>query len=1680
MTHDTSYETALAIIGMSGRFPGARDVEAFWHNIAEGIRSIRFFSDEELLDAGADPSLLQRPNYIRAGTVVDEIDRFDAAFFGLTPREAEVMDPQHRLFLECAWEALESAAYDPHSYRGLVGVFAGSAFSTYLLNHLYPNTELMELLGQLQIDVGNDRDLLASMVSYKLNLRGPAIAVQTFCSTSLVAVHLACQSLINFECDIALAGGVAIILPQENGYLYEEGGILSPDGYCRAFDAQGQGSVMGNGLGIVALKRFREAVDDGDHIYAVIRGSAVNNDGSQRVSYTAPGLDGQANVITGALSYAGVDVETINYFEAHGTATKLGDAVELAAMIKAFRSETQKKQFCAIGSVKPNVGHLDRAAGVTGLMKTALALHHKQLPPSLNFEHSNPDLDLENSPFYVNTHLREWTANEQGTPRRAGVSSFGLGGTNVHVVIEEAPERELAVSSRPWQLLLLSTHSATTLQAATTNLATHIRTHEDISLPDIAYTLQVGRAAFNHRRMVVCRDRQEALNALESGITETTNQSRRDRPVAFLFSDEGEQYAGMSQELYQHEGAFRDVVDHCGSILKTRFGIDLHKTLYSLTGSRSNQTTVEQSFIFTVEYALAHLLISWGIRPSAMLGHGVGEYVAACLSGVLTLEDALILVVCRAQLLQEGATLAVATSEVEARHLTFNAPQIPYISNVTGTWITAEQATDPTYWAQHICQAVRFSDGAGLLLQREDYVLLEVGPGHTPDSLVTEMYGSERSVNILSTLPTSEGNSEEATLLTALGQLWLAGVTIDWSGLYVHERRYRLPLPTYPFERQRYWIDPPQKQAHPKRREELFKGKKPDLADWFYLPTWQHVALPPASRTVTPAPWLIFEDNLGFGQHIAQRLLTEGHTVIRVQRAEEFAQLAEDLYTLRPGETTDYTALLGTLASSGQQPGDILHCWSITCEDETAQTGAEHFRTLQASGFYSLLSLARALGVHPSKDTMRILVVSNGMQAVSEQEVVQPEKATLIGVCKVLSQENMNITCRSIDLVASHVDGMPDVQQIDQLLIEVTSSATDPVVLYREGRRWVQTYEARRLASASTESKTKSLRHRGIYLITGGLGGVGLVLAGYLARTMQAQIVLVGRSAFPERGAWETWLQSHNADDRVSRKIRQLQEIEAQGGDVLVLQASVADEAQMRAVIEIIYARFGELHGVIHAAGISDEKSFGLAQQIEREACEEHFQPKVYGTYTLEKVLESCRLDFCILFSSLSSVLGGLGFAAYASANLFIDAFVQRHNQTTDTAWVSINWDTWQIKDLSQGTLGSTVAEYAMTPDEGIEVLTRVLDHGDLEQVVISTGDLQTRIRQWVLLESLQESDESGSTEKDNALSSPVALPARGDYKHKLAEIWQQVLGIEQVGLYDNFFDLGGNSLIALQVVNKIRKVFRVQVPVVALFEAPTVSAMADYLQPTEPVEQEQRQFLSQRRQQARQGVGQQDIAIVSLAGRFPGAPSVEQFWHNLRNGVESITFFSDEELIAAGVDPSQVTDPNYVKARPILQDVEHFDAAFFGYSPREAELMDPQHRLFLECSWEALERAGYDPQTYEGLVGVFGGANVSTYLHELIRERELVEEKLGSIDGYQIAIGTDRDSLATSVSYKLNLRGTQFLRADLLLHLAGGRSSGLPELTSRRVRSGPGWWGLGTCACCGRTPLPAGWYGIS
>lgn len=1543
----------IAIIGMSGRFPGANGIEDFWENLRSGVESISTFTDAELIASGIDRELLSNPQYVKSLAVLENIDLFDASFFGFNPRETEITDPQHRLFLEYAWEALENAGYDSQRCESRVGVYAGASSNNYLSLDL--NSDACGGLRQhnglasiFQKAIGNDKDFLATRVSYKLNLTGPSLTVQTACSTSLVATSLACQSLLNYQCDMALAGGVSINILQKTGYLYQEGGVLSPDGHCRAFDAQARGTIIGNGVGIVVLKRLAEAIADGDHIYAVIKGSAINNDGSNKIGYTAPSVNGQADVVAEALALAGVEPETISYIEAHGSGTVLGDPIEISALTNVFRESTNKKGFCAIGSVKTNIGHLDAAAGVTSLIKTVLALKQKQIPPSLNFEEPNPEIDFANSPFYVNTKLTEWKTTH--TPRRAGVSSLGIGGTNAHVILEEAPTLPESGPSRTWQLLVLSAKTDSALKSATVNLADFLKQHPDLNVADVAYTLQCGRQAFEHRQTVVCQDIADAIAALEDPKRLLANiQETEERPLAFMFPGLGTQYVNMALELYQVEPTFRQQIDYCCEFLKPLLGQDLQDVLYPNRNSPQpqvkqqstpespgldlrkmlgrnetqqdapllsatsllNQTNLAQPAVFVIEYAIAQLLISWGIRPQAMIGYSIGEYVAATLAGVLSLEEGLKLIAARAQMIQKlpsGAMLAVPLPEAEVfpmlndklslsavngpsmcviageisavealeqqliekglacrrletshafhsqmmesiapnlselvKTFKLQVPKIPYISNVTGTWITAEEATNPDYWVKHLCQPVLFAPGVQELWKQQYPILLEVGPGQTLGSFALQCIENNPALSpiALSSLRYSyDKQSDLAFFLKTLGRLWLTGIKIDWSKFYAHERRHRIPLPTYPFERQRYWIEP-QEQASQIPTYQALSEEKLDVTNWFNIPSWKRsasVVSVAQEKFIEPShDWLVFIDTCTIGSQIVERLKDEHQNVIIVKIGEQFSQIGNWEYTVNPQSRDDYDVLLKNIRNLGKIPKKIIHLWSITPRSNVTSL-LEYFEASQDISFWSLLFLTQALGELSITNCVEITVLSNNMQQVLDEEYLCPEKATILGLCKVIPQEYSHISCRSIDITLPQVGTKQSQQSIDNLLIELATTTSDQVIAYRGNQRWVQCFEA--LPIQSQTVSTNRLREGGVYVITGGLGGIGLAIAEYLAKTVQAKLVLIGRSGLPSKAEWEELLLRKDEEDLLKTKIKKIQLLEDLGAEVLVLTADVANLEQMQSAIDQVRDRFGNIHGVIHAAGTPGA---GIIQLKTTESVKKVFQPKVKGTLVVDAVLQGIDLDFLVLFSSNTAIIGGLGQVDYCAANAFLDAFAHYNFYQQQIPTISINWDWWQWDSWQKSLLAFAPNiqlevkqirhKYGISFTEGVDAFDRILSR-KLHQVIVSTKKLQTVIEEHqafavpFFLKNSEQSGQSKSTHPRPILETAYVKPSN-TVEQKIVDIWQELLGIEKVGVNDNFFDLGGHSLIATQLMSQIRQDFQVELSLNRIFEAPTVAELA-------------------------------------------------------------------------------------------------------------------------------------------------------------------------------------------------------------------------------------------------------------
>jgi amino acid adenylation domain-containing protein len=1406
----------IAVIGMAGRFPGARNIHQFWRNLEEGKESITYFTTEELKENGIPGEELENPDYIKARGTIEEIEYFDAAFFGYTPVEAEVMDPQVRLAHESVWEALEDAGYNPDTYNGRIGLYAGASpnlpweAAAYFMGHVGEEVNFSK--EQLF-----NKDYLCLRISYHLNLKGPAVALNTTCSTSLVAVDIACKSLLTGQCGMAVAGGVTVSLPTKRGYIYREGMVMSLDGHIRAFDANARGTNGGDGVGFVVLKQLEEAELDRDNIYAVIKGSAINNDGSRKVGFTAPSVEGQAEVIRAAQHMAEVAPESVGYIEAHGTGTPMGDPVEIEALKQAF--DTEKKGFCKIGSVKTNVGHLDSAAGVAAFIKTVLALKNRALPKSLHFETPNPQINFSDSPFDVNTGFTEWKSNN-GYPLRAGVSAFGIGGTNAHVILEEAPpliDDDTAAQNRQHHLILLSAKTEDALEKMTRNLEAHLRAHPEQNLADVAYTLQVGRKAFKHRRMTISpgiNETVEQLGAPGSGKIHSYEAPQKKPPVLFMFSGQGNQYVNMGLDLYRQEHFFREEMDRCFDIVKTREGWDPKEILYPAAGKEEEarrklyRQAAAQPVIFIFEYCLARLLIRWGIEPTAMIGYSIGEYVAACLAGVFNLEDVLPLAVYRGRLMDRlptGAMMSVPMTETELAPLLgenieiavvngpscivagtheavesfekemrkkrcicmrldishaghsrmmapmleelearvqivpMNKPEIPYISNVSGTWVTEEQATDPAYWAGQVRAAVRFYDGLTELLKVENGIFMELGPGR--NLLATLMQHNQRkpehkALNMVR-LPQQEV-CDQYYYYEKIGRLWLYGGHIDWEEYNREEKRYRQSLPTYPFERQSYGVDisvierlkegrPPETMPVPTLPNTVSTEKKKDIADWFYVPNWKSAPISrnrKRTKTVQDTTrWLLQIDPLGFGAQVAERLKQNNREVITVSIGKQFNRFGTGNYTMDPSNEDHYKKLFDALEENGRIPERIVHCWNISIKGKNGEpeTQSEWLEKCRQSGFNSLLFQSRTLGARmqstgsDSAYRVRQYVVSNNMQSVIPGEIQYPEKVTLLGVVKAVPREYPELDIHSIDFSVTEPEKKGWERQVSQLMAELTAEPEEIEIAYRGRIRQVKKYDPLRLETHqnSTSVEEFNAKENGVYLITGGLGGIGLVLAEHLARKVRAKLILTGRTPIPPRTEWEAAQQNPGTPEKLRNVIAKLMEIDALDAQVEIYSANVADKVQMKNVIEDAVRKLGPIDGIIHAAGIAGG---ALLHRLENKLIEEVWTPKVNGTIVLNEILKETQKekkpDFVVLCSSVGAVMGGMGEAAYTAANLFMDAYALCKSEEDDANIISIAWDAWK-------EVGGAV-----------EVVKRLSMAGSVESELPGTGELEDQTAQ--------------------------------------------------------------------------------------------------------------------------------------------------------------------------------------------------------------------------------------------------------------------------------------------------------------------------------------------------------------
>ena len=1371
--------TEIAIVGASGRFPGARSLAEYWELLREGRESIRELTEAELTVAGVPESVRSHRNYVKAAAVLDDIGYWDAKFWGFSPKDAAIMDPQHRLFLECAYEALEHAGIAPDQAPGRVGVYAGVGMGSWFQRTLLNNRALMEDVGLFLVrHTGNDKDFLATRVSYELDLRGPSINVQTACSTSLVAMHLAAQALLSGETDVALAGGVTLELPNTAGYLFKENEILSPDGHCRAFDAESAGTVFGSGAGVVVLRRLQDALDDGDHILAVMRGSAINNDGAGKVGYLAPSVDGQAAAIAEAIDVAGITADTIDYVEAHGTGTRVGDPIEVAALTQAFRRTTDAVGYCGIGSVKTNIGHLDTAAGVASVLKVVLALQHGELPASLHFTAPNPLIDFARTPFVVNGARRPWPSRSY--PRRAGVSSLGVGGTNAHVVLEEAPTRPASTPpSRAWQLLPYSARTETALATMAANLGDHLRDTTSVELADAAFTLQVGRLAHRYRGVVVAATHTDAANRLDGTDTHYRANGMAaagTRSAAFLFAGGGAQHAGMARTLYAREPRFREVFDEGlavldpGLVASIRFALFDEQLGVESAAALLERPSVGLPALLLTQIALARLWESWGVLPSAMIGHSMGEYSAAHLAGVFSLTDVVKLVALRGQLFERvtpGSMLSVPMSAQELapllpplvsiavinapelcvasgpndgiaelerrlrardvdcrririavaahsalldpilgefesflRTVRYGAPRIPFVSNRSGGWITAAEATDPMYWVRHLRETVNFASGLEVLLDDPDRVLIEVGPGRTLTQLAAMHPARREGQAMVTSLPSATNDAivpgatapdDQAHLLTALGSVWTLGVSVNWRALH-DEPRQRVPLPTYPWERQRYWLeaDAPATatgnsvtdadsgaqlatvQHAGDRHDNRPDVRHDDVRQWFHEPVWRRADA--SETTAVGTVWLLADDSDALLEFAGDRLQQSGARIVRVRSGSARVALANDRAVVRADVTDDWQALLEAAAVAGTTPTHIVHAWCATLTQLDDHVAA----------FHSLAALGQALGQRDTATPIQLVVLTRGAQDVVGGDLTRESGALALGAVLGLPQEVEALSARLVDLDAVPATPASVAVAARKLATEIAAPCAEPVVAWRHGRRWVRGYRAVPFVASATEAVR--VRDGGVYVITGGLGGVGLTLAEWMARQAKVHLVLLGRRGMPEGTAVR-------AADR--ERLAAVRRLEALGASVRVYGVDITDAARVAEIIHAVEREHEAINGVVHAAGTLADGLLALKSRADMDAV---LAPKVRGVRALEMALGTASLDFFVCCSSVSAMAGLPGQVDYAAANAFLDAWCVRRAAEVTYPVLSLAWSAWRDTGMVARVRGGRAAARAAHP----------------------------------------------------------------------------------------------------------------------------------------------------------------------------------------------------------------------------------------------------------------------------------------------------------------------------------------------------------------------------------------------
>jgi acyl transferase domain-containing protein/acyl carrier protein len=1452
---------------MAGRFPGASSIDELWRLIIEGREGITRFTEEQLVHAGVPRDIATDEAYVPVRGVLDEAEDFDASFFGMSPRESELTDPQQRVFLEAAWHAVEDAGYDAERIDVPVGVFAGAGLPSYWFALQTGAAGTIDPIEELQLLIGNDKDYLAPRASYKLDFHGPSITVQTACSTSLVAVHMACQSLLLGECDMALAGGVAVRIPQLRGYLYQQGGTTSSDGHCRAFDADASGMVPGNGVGVVVLKRVRDAIQDGDAIRAVIRGSAVNNDGSRKTGFTAPSVDQQASVIAEALAVAGLDAGDVGLVETHGTGTRLGDPIEVAALASAFGTGLTDRS-CAIGSVKTNVGHLDAAAGITGLIKATLAVLRGVLPPSLNFSRPNPDLGLEGTPFFVNTSAQAWP---EGRPRVAAVTSLGVGGTNAHVVLEQPPSLPATVpmeeDAGKAQILAVSARTHAALDAATTRLADHLSSHPEIALGDVAFTLAAGRRKFEHRRAIVAASTADAVDGLRDHRSWVTSTAVSPHTI-LMFPGAGGQYPNMAGRLMDADPKFRATIEGYVALAREHVGpaidfiVACPDSDAEVAEAALRRTPVAFASAFIMGYAIGRRLLELNVEPAALVGHSVGEYVAACLAEAMEVEDAIQLVSLRGALLETlpasgmlqvslaAETLAALLPEtleiaafngdtscvvggpsdalselemslrirgIEANRVAMSAashtsmvtdilpqfeaavgnvrlsqPTLPWVSTATGEWVDPALVARPQHWIDHFRRPVQFRQALHTALAagapKRDRLLVEAGPGNTLAALVRRDIAAASGATVLSVLPhRRDGRDRYAAYLASIARLWTHGVAVDYAATTGCAAYRRVPLPGYPFERKRSSLVAAQGTARgeglreAKSTEALAKRGAPD--NWLHVPSWrQSLVADVEISNASAVRWLVLVDDSSWGGAFAAALSGADVTVVGRRGPDDDAdEVAHWLGA--PTTTRSAVVVVGVAAEDAELR---MRC---------------------------MLALAKVVEQAAAAAPVDLTFVTRQAFDVLGGEATVPDGAVAVGAALVLPQEAVGVRCRVFDVTVED-----DPKRVSELLRrEIGTDQHEPLVAARRGRRWVVRYDQ---VMVPTPIESALPTAPGACVVTGGTRGVGLAIAEHVAVTAGLKLVLISRSPMPDPSTDEESAERASALARIRGRT-----------EAFVAVADVSDRAALTSALARARQEVGPIRMVVHAAGM--ERDGPIAAKDAEEAVMV-MRSKVAGVKHLVELTADDPVSLYLSCSSINSVLGGYGKMDIVSANAFLDSFAATHGRS-GRRHLTVSWDTWREVGMAvrhSGRMARSRREEllakAMSVREGLEVLDRAAAL-DAPHVVVFTANLEAALER--NRRFLKEAAPALSTfaAGTDGTGPPAARSANTtSVKAQLATIWAELLGVPGVGDDEDFFDLGGDSVVAIRVRARAADLFSVDLPLRTIFENPTVSQLAN------------------------------------------------------------------------------------------------------------------------------------------------------------------------------------------------------------------------------------------------------------